>query len=397
MVKRALPLLFLLLTSPTFGAVYQIDIFKRLQGREGEEKFLLYKVKKGDTLLKIMKRFKVPRNLLYEVVKLNKIKNPNRIYAGQVIKLPSFRAERSSRGRGLKDEIALLKRLGKVRESGILFTRSGKVSLKENPLFEVNGENFVIDLSGKIGKRVREELKEAGFSVVKGSEIDSLIEKALSLNFSSVEKNGKLILGEKDVLVYKFDFMGYDFKTGQRIVINKTPDTPPQLKRLLEAYGIDLIQPQYRGPKTKEGWGRLLIVKGGGLTKINTVVKVLTGKGGDKTGLGLYFPDFKVYAVYDFVDPETKVKLELSGNRVVVLTGNLLYDLKKVLTVIPLANKEVELVLYEPPLSKGRRSTFKIKGLLVSTPKRDWFLIDRVDKPQELPYLNSRGVNVMVY
>ena len=400
MVKRAL-IALLLLSSPSLAAVYQIDIVKERSHRSEKPRFVVYKVKRGDTLLKIMKKFKIPRRLLYQVAKINKIKNPNLIYAGQVIRLPvggSGKRERVKKEKFSEKDFKFLKTVGaKVRDEGFLFTDAGKLNLKRNPIVEAGGKRFIVDLSGQIGKKMRKALESAGFTVIGSKEFENLIDEVLSENFASIQKNGKLILGEKDVLVYKYDYMGYNKFTGQRTVINRKPDTPPSLVKLLNSYGIAVIQPPYRKLDTKEGTGKLRIVGGDGLTKINSVIEILTGSGGVIKDKGLFFPKLKLYVVYDFIDPEDKVKLELRGNKVVVLTGNFLYDIENILALVPLANKLVDLVLYEPPLSKGERSKFTIRGLLVSTPKADWFLIDSVDKPAELSYLTSRGVNVIVY
>ena len=400
MVKRALVAL-LLLSCPSYGAVYQIDIVKERALKGEKPRFVLYRVKKGDTLLKILKKFRLPDRLLYQVAKINKIKNPNLIYAGQVIRLPAGEKAGREKVKGEKfteKDFTFLKTIGaKVIDDGFLFTDAGKLNLKKTPIVKVKGKMFVVDLSQTVTNRMKKALESAGFTVVGSKELDSLIEDALSENFTSIQKNGRLILGEKDVLVYNYDFMGYNRFTGQRTVINKKPDTPPSLVKLLNSYGIAVIQPPYRKLDTREGTGKLRIIGGDGLTKINSVIKVLTGKEGTVRDNGLYFPGLKLYVVYDFINPEEKVRLELQGNKVVVLTGNFLYDIENILALVPLANKLVDLVLYEPPLSRGERSKFTIRGLLVSTPKADWFLIDSVDKPAELSYLTSRGVNVIVY
>jgi len=400
MVKRAL-ILSLLFSTFAHGAVYQIDIVKEKPGEASREKFVLYRVKKGDTLLKILKEHGIPRRLLYEVVRLNRLKDPNLIYVGQVIKLPAGKRRGKSRPRKERTsevDFRLLKSLGaRVKSEGYLFTSSGKVNLKKNPMVQVGQKRFIVDFSRQIDRRILRELQDAGFSVVDEKGFESLIEEVLSKNFTSIRKNGELILGARDILIYRYDYMGYNRYTGQRTVINTAPDTPPPLGALLNAYGIGVIQPPRVEPKTKEGNGTLKIIRGDGITRINSLIKLLTGEKGVKTEYGIRFPKLKLHVVYDFVTPEEKVRLELRGDRVVVLTGNFIYDVGNILTLVPLASKMVELILYEPPGSKGRRSKFTIKGLLVSTPERDWLLIDSVDRPEELPYLLYRGVNVIVY
>jgi len=403
MVKRALLTILLLGAVGASGApVYQIDIVKEKLVKKEPPKMVVYKVKRGDTLLKIMKKYNLPRKLLYEVAKLNNIKDPNLIYAGQVIKLPKGRELKKNkvhkRSSPSQRDFEFLRLLGaKVEEDGYIFTQVGKVSLRESPLVRVGEKRFIVDFNESLSPTLKKSLEDAGFSVVGREKLDKLLSEALSTNFTSIQKDGKLILGEKDILSYKYDYLGHNRFTGQRTVINTRADTPKTLVNLLNSYGIAVIQPLRRETGTQEGKGLLKIVSGDGLTKINSIVKLLTGKSGKENEYGLTFPDFKLYVVYDFVTPEERVKLELSGNRVVVLTGNLLYDLENILALVPLANKEVELLLYEPPLSKGDRSKLTIRGLLVSTPKRDWFLIDGVDKPEELPYLRFRGVNIIIY
>ena len=81
------------------------------KGRVIRRDFYYYRVKKGDTLSGIAKRFGVPT---YSIVKINGIKNPNLIKVGQVLKIPArVRIRRFSwpvrgkvvRGFGLKDGV----------------------------------------------------------------------------------------------------------------------------------------------------------------------------------------------------------------------------------------------------------------------------------------------------
>ncbi|MEO2083246.1 MAG: hypothetical protein ABGX12_04375, partial [Desulfurobacteriaceae bacterium] len=246
-------------------------------------------------------------------------------------------------------------------------------------------------------KDLREKLKEIGFSVVGSEDLNRLIRNYLSVNFPAVEENGTLVLGLKDVLTYRYDFMGYDPDSGRRVVVNVVGDTPEELENILKSYEVLLFQPDRRSPDTEEGRGILKVVSGKGLEKLAGVVEVLTGEKGRLTDLGIEFPKSKVYLIYDYVNPDEKVSLELRGYKVKPLSGNFLVDLEETLSAIPLASKRVKLILYEPPGSKGRRSKFEIEGVLVSAKDRDWFLVDSVDRVEEVPYLLYRGVNVIIY
>ncbi|WP_456456908.1 LysM peptidoglycan-binding domain-containing protein [Thermovibrio sp.] len=395
MVKRAL--LILLTTLAVARAdTYQINIVKENEKGNFTWNFIIYKIKTGDTLLKILKKFHLPKSLLPEVVKVNRIKNPNLIYPGSTLKIPISPKKRSVSSRK-GEELKVLKLLGaKVKEDGILFVGNRKVYLKRNPIVKVGGKRFILDLSNSIRGRVKKELLSAGFNVINRKNLNSLIEETLSLNFVGIEKNGELILGERDILTYRFDFLAYNKFTGQRTVINLKGDTPPTLEGLLNSYNIALLQPKFKDPSRKEGYGKLKILTGEGLKKIGNLLFLLTGKRGKEEEWGLNFPSLKLFIAYDTIDPKEKVKLELNGYKVAVLTGNFLGDVENILSLIPLANKEVELLLYEPPTS-GKRSKFKIRGLLVMAPKENFFLVDSLDKPSEIPYLLYKGVNLVIY
>ncbi len=395
MVKRAL--LILLTTLAVARAdTYQLNIIKEREER-GSTNFLLYKIKAGDTLLKILRKFQLPRSFLYKVVKLNRLKNPNLIYAGSIIKIPVPHRNRGIVRRNKGEELKLLKLLGaRVKREGILFVGNRKIYLRKNPLIRVGEKRFILDLSNRIGKKVKRELLSAGFNVVNRENLKSLIEKTLSLNFVGIEKNGKLILGERDILEYNFDFLAYNRFTGQRTVINLKGDTPPTLEGILNSYGIALLQPKFKDPSHNEGYGKLKILQGEGIKKIGNLLFLLTGKRGKEEEWGLNFPTLKLSIAYDTIEPKEKVKLELKGYKVAILSGNFLNDVENILGLVPIANKEVELLFYEPPTT-GKRSKFKVRGLLVMAPKENFFLVDSLDKPSEIPYLLYKGVNLVIY
>ena len=406
MVKRAL-LAVLFLSSVSLGATYQINVVKEQPVSGAEKRFVVYRVKKGDTLLKIMRKYKIPRKFLYEIARMNNIKNPDLIYAGQTIRLPVGKSLPVKRGRlkakpaddkkKTERELNLIQRLGgKVNRSGYLFVGDKKISLRENPVVNVGDRNFLIDFTG-LSSSVKETLSSIGISVVDKSSVDKLLKEVISANFSPFQENGTLVVGGNDILTYHYDYLTYNSFTGQRTIINVSPDTPPPLKNLLEAYGISVVEPDFKVPDDREGWGEFKVLNGGGLEKISQLVYLLTGKRGKEIPEGMVFPDAGLAVVYDYITPEKRTKLEIEGYKVFVLTGNFLNDVENILSLVPVANKFVKLILYEPPGTKGKRSKFEISGLLISTEKKDWFLIDSVDKPEEIPYLRYRGVNLIVY
>ena len=399
MVKRAL-LIFLLLTLPVEGAFYQIDVVKKV-GRKSAKgvPFVLYRIKKGDTLLKILSKFGIPPQFLNDVARINDIKNPNVIYAGRTLKIPMGLGWSRKTEVKVKrfPELEVLDKFGAVTRKGALFIGDRSLPFSKYPKVSIGGKEFIVDLSGNLSKDLKEKLKEIGFSVVGSEDLNRLIRNYLSVNFPAVEENGTLVLGLKDVLTYHYDFMGYDPDSGRRVVVNVVGDTPKELENILKSYEVLLFQPDRRSPDTEEGRGILKVVSGKGLEKLAGVVEVLTGEKGRLTDLGIEFPKSKVYLIYDYVNPDEKVALELRGYKVKPLSGNFLVDLEETLSAIPLASKRVKLILYEPPGSKGRRSKFEIEGVLVSAKDRDWFLVDSVDRVEEVPYLLYRGVNVIIY
>jgi LysM repeat protein len=402
MVKRAIVGLAFFLSGVlgAQGAVYEIKIVKEKEKDRILSHLIIYKVKKGDTLYGILKKFHIPMAYLNRVVKINKIKNPNLIYAGQKLKLPVGKEVLKRKTSSERYLIPSVKALGgKVESEGIFFIGNKKVNYRETPKVEIGGRKFIVDFSKSLDEGTKKALGDLGIEVINDKKLKELIEKEVESNFLDVKKNGKIVLGLNDVLTYRYDFMGYNKLSGQLTIINLKPDTPLSLVKLLNSYGIEVLQPQ--PPKLDEEGkkGNLKILPGKGLEKLKNLVKILLNENGRITELGLELPKSKVYVVYDFVDPEERVKLELQGYKVSVLSGNFLTDVEKLLEIIPLANKRINLILYEPPLSKDKtfRSKLEIKGLLVTTEEKEWFLVDALDKPEEVPYLLERGVNLIIY
>jgi LysM repeat protein len=402
MVKRAIVGLAFFLSGVlgAQGAVYEIKIVKEKEKDRILSHLIIYKVKKGDTLYGILKKFHIPMAYLNRVVKINKIKNPNLIYAGQKLKLPVGKEVLKRKTSSERYLIPSVKALGgKVESEGIFFIGNKKVNYRETPKVEIGGRKFIVDFSKSLDEGTKKALGDLGIEVINDKKLKELIEKEVESNFLDVKKNGKIVLGLNDVLTYRYDFMGYNKLSGQLTIINLKPDTPLSLVKLLNSYGIEVLQPQ--PPKLDEEGkkGNLKILPGKGLEKLKNLVKILLNENGRITELGLELPKSKVYVVYNFVDPEERVKLKLQGYKVSVLSGNFLTDVEKLLEIIPLANKRINLILYEPPLSKDKtfRSKLEIKGLLVTTGEKEWFLVDALDKPEEVPYLLERGVNLIIY
>jgi LysM repeat protein len=395
---KFLVLIFFLLTEVAFSKVYEIRVVKHKNLKEiNGHNFIVYKVKSGDTLSGIIRKFKLSPAMMDTVVEVNGIRNPNLIYAGQKLKLPVGMKKSFQRiSNKVESFLPAIRMLGgKVDRSGVIFLKSGKVNFRKNPKISINGKEYVLDFTDTLNEDLKKELGTIGIKVIKPEELKNLLEDVITLSFGIVEKDGKLVLGMRDVLVYKYDYLSYNISTGNRIVINLKRDTPVTLVNLLRAYGVEVLQPQGKELEGKEG--ELRVLSGGGIEKIAELVRIVIGERGVLKDSGIEFPENHLFVAFDFVDPEEKVKLELEGYKVVVLSGDFIRDVEKIFSLIPVVHKRVNLVVVEPPGSNGERSKFEIPGLLISTERKDWFLIDCVDKPEEIPYLRSRGVNLIIY
>lgn len=398
MVKYLI-LIFLLLTDVAFSNVYEIKIVKHNRVKElTEPKLIIYRVKPGDTLYGIVTRkFKLPPAMVNSIAKFNKLKNSNLIYAGQELKLPAGVAGTSQgtskNGESLLPAARMLG--GKVNRDGSIFLGNESINFEKNPTISINGGNYILDCNNNLNNEVRTELGSIGINAVNSTELKNLIEGTINSNFGIVAKNGKLVLGARDVLTYKYDYLSYDVSTGNRIVINLKRNTPPTLIKLLKAYGVEVLQP--KGKDIQGNVGELKILSGNGIERIAGLMNILSKKNGVFKESGVEFPEMHIFVAFDFLAPEKKVELELNGYKVVVLSGNFIHDVENILSQIPIVYKQVKLVVVEPPGSNGNRSKFEISGLLVSTENKDWFLVDCVEKTEEIPYLRSRGVNLIIY
>ena len=402
MVKRTLLILLSLLTVESYGAVYQINIVKKVEKQPSFKEFFIYKVKRGDALLKILKKFHIPRRFLYKIAKLNRIKNPNLIYAGQLIKLPTTVPAKSSKLYFRKKvspdyKVGLIEKLGvRVNRSGTIFVGDKAIDLRQNPLIKFKNSEILVNF-GNLSRKLVESLKSLGIRVINPADLDRLIDQIVSSSFHQVYKNGKLVLGEKDVLTYRYDYLVYDSSSGNLVVINKEPDTPLPLKGLLNAYGVSVLEPKKAEEDPSEGWGEVKVLSGSGIEKLEELVELLKGVKVKPIPDGFLIPENHLAVVYDSVTPEERVRLEIQGYKVFVLTGNFIYDAEKVLDSILVANKLVTLVLVEPPGTEGKRARFTKEGLLITLPNKTWFLVDSVEREEEISYLRYKGVNLIFY
>jgi len=402
--EKLLALSLLLISAPAFALTpsYKVKVVKNLSG-EGAQEFVIYKVKRGENLSKIMKKLKIPKELLDQILKLNNLEDPNLLYEGQEIKLPILKKKKrlkKSQKVAALNSLKLLKKMGvKVKREGFLFVGEEKIELSKYPMLKRGEQFFIVDASSSLPASLRAKLGAVGFSVIGAKELKEMEKELLSSKIALIQEKGELHLGEKNRLTYRYDYLGIDTSTGQLVAVNRAGDTPPPLEELLRAYGVSLIQPQWQGSKEllKESLGSFKIVRGKGVEKLLAIASFFTLDRPKKGEFGYLFPKAKIYLVYDYVSPEERVNLEFEGYKIVLLSGNLKRDLKELLSLVPLAVKEVRMVFYEPPNTKGRRATLYVDGLLVSAPEKDWLLVDSLDRPEEIGYLRFRGINLLVY
>ncbi len=386
--------------SPT----YKISIVKRsVKVNKSSKGFIYYKVKPGETLYRILRRFHVPLRYMGRILKINHLKAPKYLRAGQVIKLPqSYGMEGVSSSSELKlysstDYANFLRKLGiKVVSHGIILLNSGEVNLSSTPLFKISDEKYLLDLKKILSNAQINELKGLGYGVVrKPSGVSPAVQDFLLVHYGAFDTNGTIEVGNRDRLTYHYDFAVYDPATGQVKVFNLKPDTPKTLRALLGSYGVLVYQP----PAKSEGekLGELKIVVGSPLEKIGSIVSVLTGEKAFLSGGVVFFKKSKIAIASQSANAAVVSRLKLKGYRIIDFSGNLKGDLINVISQIPLMIQKIRLVIVEPPGSKGKRSKFEIPGYIVQTPKENWFLLDYVERLEEIPYMRSRGVNIVFY
>ena len=381
--------------------IYKIRIVKRVFKKEARvEKVIYYKVKPGDTLYKILKKLKVPPKKLSLVVKINKIKNPDLIYAGQKLKIP-FREKLSRlhfkvRGKN-KDLSPLMKSLGvQVLNSGFILLNSGTVDFSETPKISVGNRSFILDMGNRIGGDQEEELKSIGIGVLRGNdELREVIESQLISSFGSYDSNGTLKFGSMDRLIYRYDYSVFDESSGTLKVFNLKADTPYFLRMLLKSYGVLVKQPE--GLEEKGYVGKLKVLSGNSIGKVAEFVNLITGSSGVYNNGLFVFRDLKLFIAPENADFEKISDYKMRGFKIAIVSEDFLSNVKKLLEILAIPYEKIKLVVVEPPGTSGERSKFSLKGLMVHARDRDWFMVDSVEKMEEIPYLRSRGVNLIFY
>ena len=394
-------LLIILALFPTLSfsrSLYQINILKVFNRKQSFRRSIgYYRVKPGDCLIKVMKKFGIPLKDMSKIEKLNKIKNPNLIYAGSILRLPfsPVSGKINIRTNRITDYSPILNGIGpKIVSNGILLLGSSVIDLRKNPEVVLNGKTFVVDFSNGLTGQQKSNLRTSGIGVLSRKTFKSVFTEKLLQSYASFSQNGTLTFGKKDILRYRYDYLVYD-KNGLLKVINLEPDTPKLLSNLLLSYGVEVLQPKI---STESGTsGAFKILTGGALERISNIVNALTGKRGILTNKGLNFPKLKLFVTFDGVGVAENLRLKAKSFKVMVLSGNLRNDIERVIKSLPFASNYVNLKVVEPPGTNGTRSALSVPGIYVITPKKSFLLTDYVGRLKELPYLASRGVNVIVF
>jgi len=396
-IIAAFLLIALLILNASAGKLYQLTIVKEIKAEKPKKNIIYYRVKPGEHLLGIMRRFKIPPKKLSYVVRINRLKNPNKIYPGQVLKLPSGRTvKRAFRVEEREDVSPVIRSLGgEVENSGYILLNSGTVNLSQTPKMKVGDSPFILDLNGSIGEDEEEELKRLGIGVLKGiAGFRETVENLLINNFGSFDSNGTLEFGNRCRLVYRYDYAVFDESTGDLKVFNLKSDTPESLKELLSLYGVSVYQPE--SLKEKGVWGEIKLLPSGEVERMAALLKVVTGSDCVYDS-GILCRDYDLFISPESADVERRSFYAMKGFSIVQMTGSFLQDVRSVLRSIGIPSEKVKLLIVEPPGSSGERSKFTVKGMLIHAKDRDWLLLDDVDNPQEVKYMRSRGVNLIFY
>ncbi|WP_456397628.1 LysM peptidoglycan-binding domain-containing protein [Desulfurobacterium sp.] len=385
--------------------IYKINIIKIRKAEQRTRKHIIYyKVKPGDTLYGILRKYNLPLKMLGEVVKLNKIKNPNLILKGQVLKIPLPGVKRNKTRKRFKisknvipDFSPVINGKGsKIYKKGMILLKSGMVNLQQNPVITIAGNNYIIDLNRNLTEEEIKELQNIGYKIIKDEkQLRKLVEENLLNTFGSFEANGTIKLGTFDKLTYHYDYLIYDMETGSTKIFNITPDTPKELKNLLAAYGITVEQPKMKYEKGNPGIVKILI--GTNIEKITELIHILTGEKAVKDENGYSFNKLKIFVVKEMASPEEITKKKMAGFTIVKIYPDMRKNIREAVNAIPFAIQKIKLIIVEPPGTNGKRSRFEIRGFSIDTPENNYFVIPGVEKPEEIPYMVSRGINLIIY
>jgi LysM repeat protein len=375
-VRLALFIALLLFPSFAFSkSFYQLNIVKVFnRKRELRSSIRYYRVKPGDCLIKVMRKFGIPLKDMSRIARLNRLKNPDLIYAGSILKLPFSPIKRTIRVKLNKaeDYSPVLKGVGfKTISDGVILLGSGVIDLRKNPEVILNGRPFVVDLSNNLPNQQKNDLKALGIGVLNRKTFESVFTEKLLQSYASFSQNGTLTFGKKDILNYRYDYLVYD-KNGLLKVINLEPDTPKLLSNLLLSYGVEVLQPK---ASVESGTpGTFKILTGSAFERISSIVGMLAGERGILTSDGLKFPKLKLFVTPDGMDIVENFRFKAKGFKVIVLSGNLRNDIERVIKSLPFASSYVNLRVVEPPGTNGTRSTLTVPGIYVITPKKSFLL-----------------------
>ncbi|WP_456438407.1 LysM peptidoglycan-binding domain-containing protein [Desulfurobacterium sp.] len=405
--KRFIAALLIILPAPAYGSrnIYKINIIKIRKAQENTgKKIIYYKIKPGDTLYGILRKYNLPLKMIGEVAKLNKLKNPNLILKGHILKIPLPGVKK----KGVKEKFKVANNVvpdfspiingkgARTYKKGMILLNSGMVNLQQNPVVTTGGSSYIIDLNNNLTEQEIKELQNIGYKVIKNkNQLRKLIEENLLNTFGSFEANGTIKLGTFDRLTYHYDYLIYDMETGSTKIFNLTPDTPKELKNLLSAYGITVEQPEAKFEKGKPG--TLKILTGTNIEKITELIHLLTGEKAIKDGNGYSFNRHKIFVVKEMTSPEEITEKKMAGFTIAKVYPDMGKSIREAVNTIPFAIQRIKLIIVEPPGTEGKRSRFEIKGFSIETPNRTYFLIPGVEKPEEIPYLISRGINLIIY
>ncbi|WP_456426756.1 LysM peptidoglycan-binding domain-containing protein [Desulfurobacterium sp.] len=405
--KRFIAALLIILPAPAYGSrnIYKINIIRIRKAQENTgKKIIYYKIKPGDTLYGILRKYNLPLKMIGEVAKLNKLKNPNLILKGHILKIPLPGVKK----KGVKEKFKIANNVVpdffpiingrgfRSYKKGMILLNSGTVNLQQNPVVTTGGNNYIIDLNNNLTEQEIKELQNIGYKVIKNkNQLRKLVEENLLNTFGSFEANGTIKLGTFDRLTYHYDYLIYDMETGSTKIFNLTPDTPKELKNLLSAYGITVEQPEAKSEKGESG--TLKILTGTNIEKITELIHLLTGEKAIKDGNGYSFNRHKIFVVKEMTSPEEITKKKMAGFTIAKVYPDMGKSIREAVNTIPFAIQRIKLIIVEPPGTEGKRSRFEIKGFSIETPNRTYFLIPGVEKPEEIPYLISRGINLIVY
>ena len=232
------------------------------------------------------------------------------------------------------------------------------------------------------GKGILYGITKAFWGTGKECSVDETYIKTLSRVYI-VDENGKLKLGRKERITVFYDYLGINLASGNFVVINVNGGISENLKKVLESFGVSVVQSKFLKLSEKEG--RVVKVK----NEKQAIYQFfsLLGKIPKNEEDGIVIENALILFSED---PWEHAKKSMQGYRVVV-AKDVFRTVREVLKVLGIPYEEGNLTLKE-----GEKAKLTKFGILAVSKKGAVILTNSFESKETLNYFSARGFNVVV-